>query len=88
MIRRIIHGSSLGLLGLALATGAAGCGDPNESEFRDGSGNQVGKADPKYAHGTPDSYKAFYEDNQKKLKESKGQKSAPKGAPAPAEKKE
>jgi hypothetical protein len=91
MIRRLIHGSWLGLLGLVLATGAAGCGDPNESEFREGSGDKPGVADPKYAKGSPETYKQYYQDSMKKGESTKAKKSAPNAAPAapaPTEKKE
>jgi hypothetical protein len=65
MIRRLVRGSWLALLGLALATLSAGCSDPNEAEFREGGPGKEGIADPKYAHGSERTYKQYYQDKTK-----------------------
>jgi hypothetical protein len=94
MIRRLIHALWLFPLGLALAMVAPGCSEPNESEFKEGGGNQQGRADPKYARDTPETYKQYYEDSRKKAVPAKALKSAPTkpapdaAAPPPPEKTE
>jgi hypothetical protein len=81
MTRRRNHGLWLLPLGLALAAVMPGCSEPNESEFKEGGGEKQGVADPKYAHGTPDTYKQFHDESKKKVAEAaaanKSQKFAP-----------
>jgi hypothetical protein len=85
-MRRLVHGSWLCPICLALAAVAPGCSEPNESEFREGGGTQKGTADPKYAHDSPETYKRYYEDSVKKAVPVKELKSAPtKTAPGVAE---
>jgi hypothetical protein len=95
MIRRLIHGLWFFPLGLALAAVMPGCSEPNESEFREGGGEKQGTADPKYAHGTPDTYKQYYQDSRKKavaVNEPKSSSKKPAAGtaapPSPPEKKE
>jgi hypothetical protein len=63
-----------------------GCSEPNQSEFREGVGDEKGAPDPKYAHGSPETYRQYYEDAKKKAIPVKELKSLPtKTAPGAAE---
>jgi hypothetical protein len=65
MMRKLVRGSWLCLLGLALASLSVGCEEANESEFKEGSPGGKGVADAKYTD-TPEAYKQFHEDAMKK----------------------
>jgi hypothetical protein len=79
MVKVILRSAWLSVLGLALATLASGCQEPNETESNIGGPEGKGVADPKYAQDTPEAYRQYYTDSQKKAGEAKL-----KGAPPPA----
>jgi hypothetical protein len=79
MIRRLVRFSWLFPLGLALASLPAGCGDPNEGDFKAGGPDREGVANPKYATDTPETYRQFHKDSMEAAKQK-----AKKGAAAPA----
>jgi hypothetical protein len=83
MIRRVVRFSCLSLLGLALASLSAGCGDANQADFKSGTPEGEGVANPKYASDTPQTYQQFHKDAAQAAKEAKG-KGKGKAAASPA----
>ena len=80
MIRKRVRFSWLSLLGLALASLSAGCGDPNEADFKASGPEAPGIANPKYASDTPETYQRFHKDATEAAKK-KGKKAATSSAP-------
>jgi hypothetical protein len=76
------------VLGLSLASLLAGCGEPNEAEFREGAAGKTGFSDPK-AVNTSESYAQRYKDSvaaAKATPKGKPGSQATKPAPSPTEK--
>jgi len=76
------------VLGLTLASLSAGCGDPNEAEFREGAAGKTGFSDPK-AVNTPESYQQRYKSSvavSKTPPKGKPTSRGTKPAPSPSEK--
>jgi hypothetical protein len=82
MIRNLVRGTRLSLLGVVLAALSAGCQDANESEFREGSPKGEGVANPKYAHSSPEAYRQHHQDTEKALTAKTKGAGAPRNATA------